>query len=106
MFFHPLVVSYLTPKLYLAEGDLFFSRRQTITISVNTVGVMGKGLASRAKYQFPGVYVFYQDLCRNRKFTMGRLQLYLTEMQKNGFFYFQQSGTGKSGLTLRGLRKG
>ncbi len=79
MFFQPLSISYLTPKLYLAEGDMFFSRRQTITISVNIKGVMGKGLASRAKYQFPGVYVYYQDLCRNSKLKMGRPQLYKRE---------------------------
>jgi hypothetical protein len=79
MFFQTSWVSYLTPRLYLAIGDMFFSRRQTITVSVNTVGVMGKGLASRAKYQFPGVYVYYQDLCRSRKLKMGRPQLYKRE---------------------------
>ncbi len=29
---------------------MFFSRVQTLSISVNVVGIMGKGLASRAKY--------------------------------------------------------
>jgi hypothetical protein len=79
MFFHPLWIRKLTPNLYLAEGDMFFSRAQTITISVNTKGIMGKGLASRAKYQFPDVYVHYQDLCKERKLKMGRPQLYKRE---------------------------
>ena len=79
MFFRPSWVAQLTPTLYLAEGDMFFSRLQTITISVNTVGVMGKGLASRAKYQFSDLYVYYQDLCHNRKLRMGRPQLYKRE---------------------------
>lgn len=79
IFFHPSWIRQLTPQLYLAEGDMFFSEAQTITISVNTKGIMGKGLASRAKYQFPGVYVYYQDLCRNRKLRMGRPQLYKRE---------------------------
>ena len=60
----------------LKQGDMFFSKMQTFTISVNTVGVMGKGLASRAKYQFPGLYVVYQDLCRQRKLKMGSPFLY------------------------------
>ena len=30
---------------------------------------MGKGLASRAKYQFPDVYVAYQDACRSKRIT-------------------------------------
>jgi len=79
MFFLPSWGTALTQKLFLVEGDMFFSRHQTITISVNTVGVMGKGLASRAKYQFPGMYVYYQDLCRSRKLKMGRPQLYKRE---------------------------
>ena len=79
MFFHPLWIRNLTENLYLAEGDMFFSKAQTITVSVNTVGIMGKGLASRAKYQFPDMYVHYQDLCRNRKLKMGKPQLYKRE---------------------------
>jgi hypothetical protein len=34
--------------------------KRTGSDGVNTVGVMGKGLASRAKYQFPDVYVRYR----------------------------------------------
>jgi len=79
MFFRPWLLRGLTPKLYLAEGDMFFSEAQTITISVNTVGVMGKGLASRTRYQFSDVYVQYEDLCRNRKLKMGRPQVYKRE---------------------------
>lgn len=72
MFFLPSRRSKLTQNLFLVEGDMFFSEMQTLTISVNCVGVMGKGLASRAKYQFPDVYVAYQDLCRKRKLKMGK----------------------------------
>jgi len=80
MFFLPSRRWVLTSNLFLAAGDLFFSHMQTLTISVNTVRVMGKGLASRAKYQFPRVYVYYQDLCRSRKLRMGKPQLYKREL--------------------------
>jgi len=69
----------LTQYLSVVEGDVFFSRMQTLTISVNTVGIMGKGLASRAKYQFPDIYVLYQDLCRKRVIKIGRPYLYKPE---------------------------
>ena len=69
----------LTRNLSLVEGDMFFSRKQTLTISVNTVGIMGKGLASRSKYQFPDVYVTYQDLCKNEVLRMGKPYLYKRE---------------------------
>jgi ssDNA thymidine ADP-ribosyltransferase, DarT/Macro domain len=79
MFFLPLALARVTPSLSLIEGDMFFSRRQTLTISVNTVGVMGKGLASRTRYQFPDVYVAYEDACKSKKLTMGKPFLYKRE---------------------------
>ena len=78
-FFEPTRKVNLTRHLALVEGDMFFSRMHTLTVSVNCVGVMGKGLASRAKYQFPDVYVLYQDLCRKRTLRMGKPYLYKRE---------------------------
>lgn len=79
MFFLPAKRFRVTDNLSLADGDMFFSNMQTLTVSVNIVGVMGKGLASRAKYQFPDVYVQYQDACRSRKLRMGKPYLYKRE---------------------------
>ena len=78
-FFDPDYESKLTDLLTLVKGDMFFSGLQTLTVSVNTKGVMGKGLASRAKYQFPDVYIEYQDACRNRSLRLGRPVLYKRE---------------------------
>ncbi len=66
-------------NIELVEGDMFFSNLQALTISVNLQGVMGKGLASRAKYQFPDVYVAYQDACRSRRITATKPYLYKRE---------------------------
>lgn len=79
MFFRSSVVKQVTPKLFLMEGDMFFSRLQTITVSVNTVGIMGKGVASRAKDQFPDVYVRYQKVCRTHELKLGKPYLYKRE---------------------------
>jgi len=79
LFFLPSRQIVLTNTLSLVEGDMFFSRMQTLTVSVNTVGVMGKGLALRVKQQFPDVYVKYQGLCRNGTLRMGKPYLYKRE---------------------------
>ena len=79
MFFLPARRVRITNHLSLAEGDMFFSTMQTLTVSVNVVGIMGKGLASRAKYQFPDVYVRYQDACRHKALRMGKPYLYKRE---------------------------
>lgn len=79
MFFMPVWNSRITDTLSLLDGDMFFSKAQTLTVSVNTQGIMGKGVASRAKYQFPDVYVAYQDACRKKLLTMGKPYLYKRE---------------------------
>jgi hypothetical protein len=82
-FFRPFRQFSLSGNLSLAEGDMFYSEMQTLTISVNCVGVMGKGLASRAKYQFTDMYVIYQDLCRSKKLQLGKPCLYQREASRD-----------------------
>lgn len=79
MFFQPRFATRIGSNISLIDGDMFFSNMQTLTISVNLQGVMGKGLASRAKYQFPDVYVVYQDACRNKQLTATKPYLYRRE---------------------------
>ena len=79
MFFQPNRRDKIGENISLIDGDMFFSTLQTLTISVNLQGVMGKGLASRAKYQFPDVYVAYQDACRLKRVTATKPYLYKRE---------------------------
>ena len=43
-------------------------------------GVMGKGLALRAREQFPDVYVAYEKACRSKKITSARPYIYKREV--------------------------
>ena len=79
MFFQPNSRDKIGDNISVINGDMFFSTLQTLTISVNLQGVMGKGLASRAKYQFPDVYVAYQDACRAKRITETKPFLYKRE---------------------------
>ncbi|HTV48723.1 MAG TPA: DarT ssDNA thymidine ADP-ribosyltransferase family protein [Phycisphaerae bacterium] len=79
MFFKPYFVAKIGKNISLVEGDMFFSGMQTLTVSVNLQGIMGKGLASRAKYQFPDVYVYYQDACRAKRVTATKPAIYKRE---------------------------
>lgn len=78
-FFNPYHKVKIGKNISLVEGDMFFSGMQTLTVSVNLQGIMGKGLASRAKYQFPDVYVYYQDCCRARRVTAVKPCIYKRE---------------------------
>lgn len=78
-FFQPVWSARLTSTVSLIRGDMFFSKMQTLTVSVNCVGVMGKGLASTAKDRFPDVYVRYEKVCRNKSLQIGKPYLYKRE---------------------------
>lgn len=60
-------------------GDLFQSDMQVLTNPVNTVGVMGKGLAKHFKIRYPEMFAEYKILCDAGQLTIGQLHLYPAE---------------------------
>ncbi len=80
LFFQPQRRIKIGDNIELVEGgDIFFSELQTLTVTVNLQGVMGKGLALRAREQFSDVYVEYEKACRAKKVTSSRPYLYKRE---------------------------
>lgn len=61
--------------LYVS-GNLFQSPAQVLVNTVNTVGVMGKGVAYDFKRLFPEMFKQYRQLCEQGKFKIGTLWLY------------------------------
>lgn len=57
-------------------GDLFLSPAQVLVNTVNTVGVMGKGVAYEFKRIFPEMFEQYRELCETGKLRVGELWLY------------------------------
>ncbi len=58
------------------EGDLFSSPAQVIVNTVNTVGVMGKGIALEFKSRYPEMFDSYREMCDQKLLTVGKLMLY------------------------------
>ena len=58
--------------------DLFASPARTLVNTVNTVGVMGKGIAKSFKTIYPEMFSRYQELCEKGQFDIGQLWLYRT----------------------------
>ena len=58
--------------------DLFASPAQTLVNTVNTVGVMGKGIAKDFKAIYPEMFTRYQELCERGQFNIGQLWPYRT----------------------------
>ena len=80
LFFQPQRRIKIGNNISLVDGgDIFFSELQTLAVTVNLQGVMGKGLALRAREQFSDVYVEYEKACRAKKITSARPYLYKRE---------------------------
>ena len=58
------------------EGSLFNSPAQVLVNTVNTVGVMGKGIALEFKTLYPEMFAHYRQLCETGQLTVGKLWLY------------------------------
>jgi O-acetyl-ADP-ribose deacetylase (regulator of RNase III) len=58
------------------SGNLFESPAQVLVNTVNTVGVMGRGIAKEFKRIYPEMFEKYRDLCERDQFDIGQLILY------------------------------
>jgi O-acetyl-ADP-ribose deacetylase (regulator of RNase III) len=59
-------------------GNLFTSPAQVLVNTVNTQGVMGKGIALQFKKTYPEMFSKYQELCETGKINIGVLWIYKT----------------------------
>lgn len=57
------------------HGNLFNSNAQVIVNPVNTVGIMGKGLALKFKRRYPRMFKHYYYFCKYGYLTVGKLWL-------------------------------
>jgi uncharacterized protein YwgA/O-acetyl-ADP-ribose deacetylase (regulator of RNase III) len=57
-------------------NDMFKSRAQTLVNTVNTVGVMGKGIALESRKRFPDMYEDYLRRCQRREVHLGEPYLF------------------------------
>lgn len=60
----------------VVQGNLFDSNAQTLVNTVNTVGVMGKGIALEFRHHFPDMYSDYLRRCKAGEVQLGRPYLY------------------------------
>lgn len=74
------------------KGDMFKSPAKILVNTVNTVGVMGKGVALEFKKQYPEMFYRYKKLCEEKQLDIGKL--FLWRKEKNGFCFSLQKSIG------------
>lgn len=61
-----------------AEGNLLDANVDVLVNTVNTVGVMGKGIALQFKQAYPENFKAYQAACRRREVRLGHMFVFAT----------------------------
>jgi len=89
------------------KGNLFTSNAKVIVNTVNTVGVMGKGIAADFKKYYPEMFKQYKKMCDSGSFVVGDLYLYKTPNKWVLNFPTKKHWRGKSTLEYieLGLKK-
>ena len=59
--------------IHYQTGNMLDSEAEALVNTVNTVGVMGKGIALQFKNMFPGNFKLYSYACKNREVKVGQL---------------------------------
>lgn len=68
------------------KGNLLSAKTDSIVNTVNTVGVMGKGIALQFKEKFPENYRAYKKACQNNEVKIGQMFVF-KEQTLNGDIY-------------------
>jgi len=64
----------------LGSGNIFESKADALVNTVNTVGVMGKGIALQFKERFPNNYEAYRKACKGHAVEVG--SMFVTEVNQ------------------------
>src|SRR5436190_3517035 len=63
----------ISEMMFFTQGNLLDAKVEALVNTVNTVGVMGKGIALMFKEAFPENYEAYRAACKSRDITIGRV---------------------------------
>lgn len=70
--------------IHYVTGDILESNAQALVNTVNTMGVMGKGIALQFKNQYPNNYKVYKERCEAKALKVGELLVTVEESLLTG----------------------
>jgi len=90
------------------HGDLITADVMALVNAVNTVGVMGKGIALQFKRAFPANFQAYRDACTRGEVRLGEMFLFDTEVPgpRRYIVNFPTKGHWRSRSQLGDIRAG
>lgn len=86
------------------KGDIFSSPAQILVNTVNTEGVIGKGVALEFKKRYPEMFTEYKNICQKGQFNIGSLMLW--KKSKKWVLLFPTKTTWRKPSQLDYIEKG
>jgi len=89
----------------ITHGNLLEAKAEALVNTVNTVGVMGKGIALQFRQAYPEMFRAYERACKAGEVQPGRMQIFeLNTLEtRNLSSISPPSGTGKVAREWRTL---
>lgn len=81
-------ISKTISRIKLVSENIFESDAQCLVNTVNTVGVMGKGIALDFKKLYPDMFTFYKKSCLNKTLRIGEVLLWTDERSSKQILLF------------------
>jgi len=91
-----------------AEGNLLTTRADALVNTVNTVGVMGKGIALQFKRAFPANYRAYVQACEEGRVRLGEMFVFRLDQLQAPYFIinFPTKGNWRSKSRIEDIESG
>lgn len=83
------------PIIYEGYGNVLTHPAQTVTCPVNTVAIMGAGLALAMRNRIPGLHEYYKGLCHQGELVLGECRVYPIPKKHQQVLLFPTKGHWK-----------
>ena len=91
----------------IGQGNLLHADVDALVNTVNTVGVMGKGIALQFKRAYPSMFAAYETAANKRELRLGVMHVYETgQMNPRFVVNFPTKGHWRAGSKLRDIEAG
>lgn len=94
------------PIVYQGFGNVLTHPSQTITCPVNTVGVMGAGLARAMRNRIQGLYTSYKVMCEEADLRIGKVTVYNIPGENKQVLLFPSKEHWKNDSKLEYIEEG
>ncbi len=92
--------------IYRGDGDLLKTPAEALVNTVNTVGVMGKGIALQFKLAYPANYAAYEVACKREEVQIGKMFVFRRENNPRFIINFPTKKHWKGKSKIEDIKSG